>query len=112
MRSNLVRPWSRWQVEASSMSDEMFTPEWIFKALNVEFDLDVASSHNQFVQVPTKKFYTIDDDSLAQGWVGRVWMNPPYSKVTPWIHKWIAHQNGFCLVPLSSNGKWINLLWE
>jgi hypothetical protein len=94
------------------MSDEMFTPSWIFEALNMEFDLDVASSHNPFVQVPTKRLFTIDDDSLNQEWVGTVWMNPPYSKVTPWIEKWIEHGNGFCLVPLSSNGKWVNRLWE
>jgi hypothetical protein len=94
------------------MSDEMFTPPWIFEELNVEFDLDVASSHNPYVKVTAKKIYTIDDDSLNQNWAGRVWMNPPYSKVTPWINKWIEHQNGFCLVPLSSNGKWVNVLWE
>ena len=94
------------------MSDEMFTPKWIFDALDVEFDLDVASSHNSYVQVPTKKLFTIDDDALSQDWTGRVWMNPPYSKVTPWINKWINHNNGFCLVPLSSNGKWVNVLWE
>jgi hypothetical protein len=39
-------------------------------------------------------------------------MNPPFSKVTPWIDKWLEHKNGFCLVPLSSNGKWVNKLWE
>ena len=94
------------------MSDEIFTPKWIFDALGVEFDLDVASSDNPLVQVPTKKFYTVNDDSLNQVWVGNVWMNPPFSKVTPWIDKWIDHNNGFCLVPLSSNGKWVNSLWE
>ena len=94
------------------MSDEIFTPKWIFDALGVQFDLDVASSDNPLVQVPTKKFYTINDDSLNQEWIGNVWMNPPFSKVTPWIEKWIEHDNGFCLVPLSSNGKWVNRLWE
>lgn len=94
------------------MSDEIFTPKWIFDKLNVDFDLDVASSHNPFVQVRAKKFYTIDDDSLNQDWVGKVWMNPPFSKVTPWIEKWLNHNNGICLVPLSSNGRWVNTLWE
>ena len=45
------------------MSDEMFTPKWIFDALNCTFDLDVASSHNKYVQVPTKAKYTIIDDA-------------------------------------------------
>ena len=94
------------------MSDELFTPKWIFDALNLEFDLDVASSNSPFVEVPAKRFLTIADDSLNQQWVGKVWMNPPFSKVTPWIEKWLAHENGFCLVPLSSNGRWITTLWE
>lgn len=94
------------------MSDEIFTPKWIFDALEVTFDLDVASSYNKFVQVPALNRYTKDDDALTKEWFGLVWMNPPYSKVTPWIDKWLDHANGFCLVPLSSNGKWVNRLWE
>jgi hypothetical protein len=31
------------------MSDEIFTPKWIFDALGVTFDLDVASSDNPYV---------------------------------------------------------------
>jgi hypothetical protein len=92
--------------------DEMFTPKWIFDALDTTFDLDVASSDNPYVVVPTKAKYTKEDDALVQPWYGRVWLNPPFSGVTPWVDKWIAHNNGFMLVPLSSNGKWINKLWE
>jgi len=98
--------------KVAKMSDEMFTPKWIFEALNLQFDLDVASSNNPWIVVPSRKRYTITDDALTQDWVGRVWMNPPFSKVTPWINKWLEHGNGFCLVPLSSNGKWVNDLWE
>jgi len=93
-------------------SDEQYTPKWIFDALGVTFDLDVASSHSQFVVVPTHKKYTIEDDSLAQPWEGLVWCNPPFSGVTPWVEKWIEHGDGFMLVPLGSQGKWVNRLWE
>jgi hypothetical protein len=93
-------------------NDEMFTPKWIFNDLGLTFDLDVASSHNPYVVVPTKHKFTIDDDALIQEWDGLVWMNPPFSGVTPWVEKWLNHKNGFCLVPLSSNGKWVNTLWE
>lgn len=93
-------------------NDEMFTPYWVFEALDLKFDIDVASSHNPHVVECAWKKYTIDEDGLAQDWNGLVWMNPPFSKVTPWIEKWLDHANGLCLVPLSSNGRWVNTLWE
>ena len=93
-------------------NDEMFTPPWVFEALNCTFDLDVASSRNKYVQVPARQIYTIEDDAFKQEWHGLVWMNPPFSKITPWIERWLEHGNGFCLVPLSSNGRWVNKMWE
>ena len=92
--------------------DEQYTPSWVFEALGLEFDLDVASSHNPYVVVPTKQKFTIKDNALEQDWHGLVWMNPPYSGVTPWVDKWLAHGNGFCMVPLASQGRWVNKLWE
>ena len=92
--------------------DECYTPAWIFDKIGLQFDLDVASSHHPLVVVPAINRYTIDDNALIKPWYGRVWMNPPFSKVTPWIDKWLEHNNGLCLVPLSSNGKWVNKLWD
>jgi hypothetical protein len=93
-------------------NDEMFTPLWVFDELQLVFDLDVASSNNPYIVVPAKNKFTIEDDALAQTWEGLVWMNPPFSGVTPWVEKWLNHKNGLCLVPLSSNGRWVNTLWE
>ena len=92
--------------------DECYTPEWVFEKLGLVFDLDVASSHHALVKVPTKNRYTLEDNGLLQPWFGNIWMNPPFSKVTPWITKFLEHSNGICLVPLSSNGRWVNTLWE
>jgi len=92
--------------------NECYTPKWIFDQLGLHFDLDVASSYHHLVQVPAEQRYTIQDDALVKPWFGRVWMNPPFSKVTPWIDKWLEHNNGLCLVSLSSNGKWVNKLWN
>jgi hypothetical protein len=92
--------------------DEQYTPKWVFDALNVTFDMDVATSHSPYVVVPTKQKFTIEDNSLDKQWQGLIWMNPPYSGVTPWVDKWLEHNNGFCLVPLASQGKWVNKLWD
>ena len=93
-------------------NDECYTPQWVFDALNTTFDLDVASGHSQYIVTPAARKYTVDDDGLASPWEGKVWMNPPFSKITPWINKFLDHGNGICLVPLSSNGRWVNQLWD
>jgi hypothetical protein len=93
-------------------NDEHYTPSWVFEALGLTFDLDVASSNSPYVVVPTIRRYTINDDGLNKPWQGLIWMNPPFSGVTPWVDKWIEHGNGFCMVPLASQGRWVNKLWE
>jgi hypothetical protein len=93
-------------------NDECYTPQWVFDALNTTFDLDVASGHSEYIVTPAARKYTVDDDGLALPWEGKVWMNPPFSKITPWINKFLEHGNGVCLVPLSSNGRWVNQLWD
>lgn len=91
-------------------SDQHFTPAWVFEALNTEFDLDVAASELP-ANVPAKNKYTEKDDGLLSDWFGLVWMNPPYSKPTPWITKFIDHNNGIALIPIT-RGKWWDLVWE
>ena len=93
------------------MSDEWYTPKFVFDGLGIEFDIDVCSPIGGTGIVPAKKFYSIEDDGLASAWGGVVWMNPPYSKPTPWIDKFLDHNNGVALVPFSKS-KWFLNLWE
>ena len=91
-------------------SDDYWTPRWIFDALGVEFDLDVACPPNGPPHTPAKAWYTQETDGLASPWFGNVWMNPPYSKTTPWVHKFIEHGNGIALLPMAKS-EWFNVLW-
>jgi len=93
------------------MSDEWYTPESLFNQLGLHFDLDVASPIDNKSHVPANRRYTIEDDGLAQPWEGRVWMNPPYSKPSPWVSKWLDHGNGLALLPMAKS-KWFDALIE
>jgi hypothetical protein len=92
------------QIQATS--DDYYTPDWIFRAMGIEFDLDVAAPPGGVAWVPCKRFFTMADDGLIQRWQGRVWMNPPYSKPTPW-----ARGNGVALLPFSKSA-WFDELWH
>ncbi len=81
-----------------SKSVEWFTPKIVFDTLNVNFDLDPASS-NMVNNVPTKKYFTESDNGLKKDWNGFVWLNPPYSRnMEKWVEKFINHGNGIMLL--------------
>ena len=94
-----------------SASDEYYTPQWIFQALNIKFDLDVSAPEGGVPWLPAKHYLTEEKNGLAHEWFGKVWMNPPYSKPTPWVNKFIEHGNGVALLPYSKSAWFINL-WE
>jgi hypothetical protein len=92
-------------------NDEQYTPAWIFNVLGVRFDLDVCAPIGGTGLVPADRHYSLVDDGLASPWIGRVWMNPPYSKPTPWVDKFIEHGNGIALLPMSKSG-WSKRIWN
>ena len=92
-------------------SDQHLTPLSIFERLGVSFDLDVAAFHDQ-KHVPAKIiFCKCCHDGLKEEWQGLVWMNPPYSKPTPWVEKFLAHANGIALLPIT-RGRWWDSIWQ
>ena len=92
-------------------SDNIYTPPFIFEAMGLRFDLDVAAPPGGVPWVPADRYYTEADDGLSQPWHGRVWMNPPYSTPKHWVRKWLAHGNGVAILPLSKSS-WLAQLWE
>ena len=92
-------------------SDDYYTPAWVFERMGLEFDIDVCAPPGGIPWIPAKRYFTMDDDGLAQEWTGRVWMNPPYSAPRQWIERFRAHRNGVCLVQ-TSKSTWFYELWN
>jgi hypothetical protein len=92
-------------------NDEFYTPAWIFEKMGVIFDIDVAAPNDGVEWIPSKKYFTKEDDGLSQEWFGNVWMNPPFSKSKPWVQKFMSHHNGIALLP-ASKARWFTELWN
>lgn len=58
------------------------------------FTVDAAASANN-ARLP--RYWTVDDDALLQDWTHeRVWCNPPYSNLLPWVDKAHMEWTGGC----------------
>lgn len=98
--------------EKAGETDEWFTPKYIFDALKLTFDLDVAAPLGGPRHVPLiagNAYLTIHEDGLKQPWQGLVWMNPPFghqSTKRRWLQRFIHHRNGIALVPDRTSAPW------
>lgn len=93
--------------EKAGQSDDWFTPKYIFDALDVRFDLDVAAPVEGPRHVPAANW--ISHDSLTTPWEGFIWMNPPFghqSTKRRWLTKFFEHGNGIALMPDRTSAPW------
>jgi phage N-6-adenine-methyltransferase len=97
-------------VHYSSTSDEWATPQDFFDEVDAEFgfELDVCALPSS---AKCARYFSPDDDGLAQEWAGACWMNPPYgSEIGRWVAK--AHESAdagatvVCLVPARVDTAW------
>ena len=99
------------RVHFSSVTDNWHTPQDFFDRVNALYgplELDVcASSEN----AKCPRYYTREDNGLAQPWTGRCWMNPPYGRtIGQWMKK--AHEESqrgaqvVCLIPARTDTAW------
>lgn len=113
-------------------NNEWYTPSKYIEAARAVMqgiDLDPASCELANRTVKATRYYTKEDNGLAQEWHGRVWLNPPYgannhlpndqkSYVKQWVDKLIcSHNNGdveqaiACLL-IQPSAKWFSPLWN
>lgn len=77
-------------------NDIWLTPPEILRELG-PFDLDPCSPPAPPWRI-AETFYTEEDDGLRRPWHGRVWLNPPYSSLLPWLARLAHHDRGTALV--------------
>lgn len=94
----------------SSNTCEWETPLSFFKTLDdkYHFTLDVCATDRN---AKCKRFFTKEQDGLAQKWDGVCWMNPPYGReIGNWVKK--AYESAasgatvVCLIPARTDTAW------
>jgi len=86
--------------------NEAGTPAALFRVLHEEykFTVDVcASPHN--AKLPG--YWSVEDNGLAMPWEGhRVWCNPPYRDITPWVNRGPEAELAVFLLPSRTDRFW------
>ena len=112
----MARPDVAAQIDFERTTTEWFTPPEIFEAMEVEFDIAVASPGPRKVPwIPARKHFTVRDNGLKQPWQGFVWMNCPFglrNGMEQWIERFIEHGNGVALVVDFTSTEWWQHLTE
>lgn len=93
-------------------SDDCYTPRWVFKAMGLHFDIDVAAPLGGPWHVPCDRYFTAEDDGLAQPWDGLVWCNPPYSSFAAWAARWAEHDRGVLMGMVMPQTRWTKPMVE
>lgn len=105
-------------------NNDWYTPhEWTAFARQVldGIDLDPFTSAKANERVRAKRFFTIDDNAMAQSWdAGTVWMNPPYSRglcaqaTTKFLEEWREGKfnAGLILVNNMTDTRWFRDLLD
>jgi phage N-6-adenine-methyltransferase len=105
-------PKTELSVHYSSRSDEWATPPELFADLEARygpFTLDPCATPENS---KCARYFTREQDGLAQAWTGRVFMNPPYGRaIAAWMCKaWESAGTTavvvVCLVPARTDTNW------
>lgn len=93
-------------------ADTWLTPRYILSQLG-GFDLDPCAAETAAGWTNTGRVFTKADDGLRQPWIGRVFMNPPFSNTVPWLLKHSLHGLGISLVPTTTEScLWRDVVWK
>lgn len=108
-----TRRWTQGEVTDDRQTHPMHFAD--LDARHGPFTLDVAAAaHN----TKCERYFDVDANGLEQDWSGeRVWCNPPYSDIAPWVRKaWASYADTLgiaMLLPASrTEQQWWQLMIE
>ena len=94
----------------SSKTDMWETPQWLYDKYDRQFHftLDACAVPEN---AKCERFFTPEQDGLAQEWTGSVWCNPPYGRqIGKWVRK--AYDSGadvvVMLLPARTDTAWFH----
>lgn len=102
-----------YSTDKNTTTDVWLTPPALITSLG-EFDLDPCCPNN-LPWKTAKEFYSLENgqDGLKLPWIGRVWLNPPYSNWVPFLEKLKNHDNGISLIFARTETKgFFDHVWE
>ena len=102
---------TRYRGSNRNVDDRALTAE-DFQPLQARFGftIDAAASAQN---AKTPKFFTESDNGLAQSWAGeRVYCNPPYSNIRPWVKKAWAESSAEIVVMLLPANRTEQKWWQ
>lgn len=118
MASDLARmeAWKQCAKPEWWSSDHWTTPPEVISRLEAEFgafDLDPCCRKET---AKASMYFTENDNGLAHPWLGRVFLNPPYSKPAPWLAKALEETASgratliVALLPVRTDTRWFHEL--
>lgn len=91
-------------------TDTWLTPPELVQLLG-PFDMDPCCPPVMPWPTATRMVHFPEEDGLKVPWEGRVWCNPPYSRVDPWADRMVAHGDGLLLIGAkSTDARWCQKL--
>jgi phage N-6-adenine-methyltransferase len=109
--------------EEKADSDEWYTPRYVIDAARKvlgKIDLDPASCAEAQQVIRAMAYASKANDSLRDRypWLGRIWLNPPYSNPLPWVEKLFQQYEAgnvraaLLLVNTTNSPQWARMLWQ
>jgi hypothetical protein len=95
--------------ERTGLTDEWYTPRWIFEALGMLFKTDPCNNGPGGTPSRDWCMFNFPAGGLEQNWTGSVWLNPPFggrNGIKPWLEKFAEHDNGIAIVPNRTATDW------